>query len=293
MNEVTWGYPIALYLFFAGLSAGGFVFTAVFSRLSSGQAEVAEQKSAIVLPFLLGFGILMLILDLGRKLAFWKLLLHFNIDSPMSMGLWILIVFSILLLLWAVIWLPEGIHSRLPILSVWVLKLKTWNRERIGLWGSALAILVAVYTGVLLSSAAVPLWNYALPLLFLFSSLSTGFALGLLPGLASDAGKKAGENKYEDFSLKRYRLLLIGQLLAVSIFLLVTYVTQPQKVMINLVNGWIGCLWWFGAIGAGILFPLIITFLKTKSRWFLSAAIIVELGGAFLLRWSLLLAGQA
>jgi len=293
LNEVTWGYPIALYLFLAGLSAGGFVFTALFSRVTSGHVELPDQRSAVLLPFLLGAGILMLILDLGRKLDFWKLLFHFNIDSPMSMGLWVLIVFSFLLLFWAIIWLPKAIQSRVPVLAEWILTLRKLNFERIGLWGSALAILVAVYTGVLLSAAATPLWNSVLPLIFLFSSLSTGFALGLLPGLSSTTHDKGGKNIYEDYMMGRYRLLLFGQFVAVCIFLSVAYLTQPHEIIVNLIYGWIGYLWWFGAIGAGIQFPLMTTFFKKKPRWFLAVVIVVELGGAFLLRWSLLIAGQA
>jgi formate-dependent nitrite reductase membrane component NrfD len=211
----------------------------------------------------------------------------------MSLGVWILFLFSVLSVLWAIILLPETVRSHLFKAPQWLSLFKKIDRQLIGLLGSPLAILVAVYTGVLLCSTAVPLWNWILPLLFLFSSLSTGFALGLYASLSKGLLRNSTNKPFKKIIVHRYRLLLIGQLFAVSAFLALTLLTQHREILLHLISGWIGLLWWFGAIGAGILFPLVVSFYKDKSRRLFLTATLVELAGAFLLRWSLLLAGQA
>jgi polysulfide reductase chain C len=292
MNEIHWGLPIAIYLFLAGLSAGAFFFTALMTREIPRRDDGPEQTIALMVPVMLAIGILMLILDLGQKASFWTLLISFRFVSPMSLGAWILIFFSILTVIWALLFLPKRFRSLIPQKMKWILELEKMNRQKLGFWGSALAVLVAVYTGVLLSSAAVPLWNWMLPVLFLFSSLSTGLALGFLTNLTHGSWKKPMDETLEKRWIPHYRYLLLGQLLAVFAFLLLAYLTQPAEVLLHLVSGKIGFLWWSGALGACILFPFIMTYYKVESPWIFSGAIIVELAGAFIMRWSVLIAGQ-
>jgi polysulfide reductase chain C len=293
MSEIHWGMPIAIYLFLAGLSAGGFCFTALAGRKTSAADDTPERKIASFLPFMLAVGILMLVLDLGQQTSFWKLLINFRLGSPMSLGAWILGLFSILSVIWAIILLPEKFRPFLAKGPKWLLVFGRINRQKLGFWGSALAVLVAVYTGVLLSSAAVPLWNWMLPLLFLFSSFSTGIALGFFVGFALSSREGSRKAQFEKTWMQPYRTVLLGQLFAVVAFLLLAYVTQPRVVLFHLITGGIGLLWWVGAVGGGILFPLIMTFYQGTSHWALPVAIVVEFAGAFIMRWSVLLAGQA
>lgn len=63
-----------------------------------------------------------------------------------------------------------------------------WSQQKVrdilGLAGIPVALLVSIYTGVLLSATSIPLWrSLALPALFCFSSMTTGFAAGLLLAL--------------------------------------------------------------------------------------------------------------
>jgi len=292
MNEIQWGMPIAVYLFLAGLSAGAFSRTALRGRGDpEGRDHASQRAIALLIPFMLAVGIVMLILDLGQRVSFWKLLMNFRPASPMSLGAWILVFFSILSAVWAIVLLPERFRSLLSRGPKWLSKLQKIDRKKIGFGGSALAVLVAVYTGVLLSSTAVPLWNWMLPLLFFFSSFSSGHALEFLANLRYDSRGESSKAQPEKSRLQSYRVLLIGQLLAVLAFLLLTSLTQSREVLLHLITGGIGVLWWVGAVGAGILFPLIMTYRRTPV-WVIFAAFLGELAGAFIMRWSILVAGQ-
>lgn len=292
MSEIQWGMPIAIYLFLAGLSAGAFCFTALPARLNSAQDDASQHSIALLIPLMLGVGIVMLILDLGQRTSFWRLLINFRLVSPMSLGAWILVFFSILSVIWAIILLLERFRSLLSRGPKWLSVIQKIDRQKIGCGGSALAVLVAVYTGVLLSSAAVPLWNWILPLLFLFSSFSAGIALGFLAGLVYHPQEQSLKAQPEKSRLQPYRALLMGQLLAALAFLLLAYLTQSREVVLHLITGSIGVLWWLGAVGAGILFPLIITLYKGTPAWLIYATLLGELAGAFIMRWSILIAGQ-
>jgi polysulfide reductase chain C len=292
MSEIQWGMPIAIYLFLAGLSAGAFCFTALTSRLPSAQEDASPRIIALLIPLMLGVGTLMLILDLGQRTSFWRLLIDFRLGSPMSLGAWILFFFSILSVIWAILLLPKKLRSLLSQGPKWLLVFQEIDRQKIGCGGSALALLVAVYTGVLLSSAANPLWNWLLPMLFLFSSSSSGIALGFLGNMGFHPQEQSLKAQTEKRWLQPYRALLWGQVLAVLAFLLLAYLTQSREVVLHLISGGIGVLWWLGAVGAGILFPLIITFYKATPAWLTPVTLLGELAGAFIMRWSILIAGQ-
>ena len=284
--------PIAIYLFLAGLSAGAFSCTALSGRDAEGMGNASQHAIALLIPFMLTVGIVMLILDLGQRVSFWKLLINFRLASPMSLGAWILVFFSILSAIWAIVLLPERFRSLLSRGPKWLSRFQKIDRKKIGFGGSALAVLVAVYTGVLLSSTAVPLWNWMLPLLFLFSSFSSGHALDFLANLRYASRGESSKAQPEKSRLQPYRALLIGQLLAALAFLLLAYLTQSREVVLHLISGGIGVLWWVGAVGAGILFPLIMTRYRRIPAWVIFATLLGELAGAFIMRWSILVAGQ-
>jgi formate-dependent nitrite reductase membrane component NrfD len=293
MNEIQWGMPIAIYLFLAGLSAGAFSCTALTGHGDAeGRGHASQHTIVLLIPFMLAVGIVMLIFDLGQRISFWKLLINFRLVSPMSLGAWILVFFFILSVIWAIILIPERFRSLLSRGPKWLCTLQKIDRKKIGFGGSALAVLVAVYTGVLLSSTAVPLWNWMLPLLFLFSSFSSGHALEFLTILRYDARGESSKAQPGKSRLQPYRTLLIGQLLAALAFLLLTYLTQSREVVLHLISGGIGFLWWVGAVGAGILFPLVMTRYRGTHAWVIFATLLGELAGAFIMRWSILIAGQ-
>ena len=295
MSEVTWGMPIVLYLFSAGVAAGAFCFAALTSRRPGEGFMATSRAAALLAPPALAFGLAMLILDLGYKTRFWFTMAAFNVVSPMSMGVWLLILFSAIATLYAIFWIPEVVRKRIPLVGRWLLWEREWVRNALGFVGVPLALLVAIYTGVLLSTTSIPLWrNTALPALFCFSAMDTGFAGGVLLALLFSPGKRleiiAGPFHWLRES---YRILLPAYLLTAFVYLLLFFVLARQEVVFPLITGWNGLVWWLGVVGIGVLLPLGLDLMKAKAS---PSIIFVVLGapliGGFLLRLVLVFTGQ-
>jgi len=178
-----WTWYILFYFFLAGLSGGSYAL-ATLLRLRGGPADEAAARVGyyVAFPTMLVCPIL-LTLDLGQPLRFWHMLVNttpggaglmFKYWSPMSVGAWALVVFSVFVTV-----------SFLDALARdgWVRRMAT---DRAGvvakLWsavGAVAGLFIAGYTGVLLAVSNQPVWSdtWALGGLFLASGLSGSAAL--------------------------------------------------------------------------------------------------------------------
>ncbi len=91
---VFWNWSVAVYLFVAGLSAGAYFISSLAYFLGEEKYRNITRIGAYIAPFPLLLGILCLIYDLERPFLFWKLLLTFQSHSVMSLGSWLLLIFS-------------------------------------------------------------------------------------------------------------------------------------------------------------------------------------------------------
>jgi polysulfide reductase chain C len=296
MSEITWGMPVVLDLFFAGLAAGAFCFAVLASRRAGESFQACSRAAALLAPLSVALGLAMLILDLRYKTRFWFTMTVFNGDSPMSLGVWLLTLFSVIAALYALFWIPAVVRERLPVIGRWPLWSQQRVRDALGLVGVPVALLVSIYTGVLLSATSIPLWrNLALPALFCFSSMATGFAAGLFLALLFSPGKRqeiiAGPFQWLQGS---YRILLPAYLLAILVYILLFFLPgMRQEEILPLITGWNGLVWWLGVIGFGIMLPMLFGLQKAKAS--LSRVFVVLgalLAGGFLLRLVLVFTGQ-
>jgi len=119
---------------------------------------------------------LLLTKDLGRPERFLHMLRIFKVKSPMSMGTWGLVSFSLFSGVTAVIQAArDGILGRW-----WGARLLAALPQRlIALPGTVLGIFLGGYTGVLLTATSVPLWSRSkvLGAVFISSAFSTSSAL--------------------------------------------------------------------------------------------------------------------
>ncbi len=250
----TWGLPVALDLFFAGLGAGSFCLAVLASRKKGQGFEVCSRSAAFLAPLSVAFGLAMLILDLMYKTRFWFTLRVFNADSPMSFGVWLLSLFGAISIVHALFWLPEPQKARLPMIGGWSVWRKKSYRSALGVAGMPVALAVSVYTGVLLSASALPLWrNVALPGLFCFSAMTTGFAAGGVIALRA-APAEAMEQPML-WLRSGYRILLPVHLLFTLLFLLFSFFSPSRGDLLHLVTGGNGVVWWAGVLGLGMLVP--------------------------------------
>jgi polysulfide reductase chain C len=286
MNEITWGIPVAVDLFFAGLGAGSFCLAALACRKKGPGWEACSRMASFLAPLSIVIGLSMLILDLRSRFRFWMTLTVFHWQSPMSVGTWLLTAFFLVSCLFALYELPAPVRQRIPVIGT----LPIWNRpasrNRIGIIGIALALGVSVYTGVLLSASRLPLWrNLSLPFLFFVSAIATGFAGGAALGM---------------LALRTHRMEAMGEplqhLRGSYLRLLPLYFLAALLYVFSIdpfLTGWNLWIWWTGVVGIGILIPLILVIskkaLSTRRAWVLFSCLLI---GGFLLRTVLVLAGQ-
>jgi polysulfide reductase chain C len=178
-----WTWYILFYFFLAGL-AGGCYFLATLLRYWGTAADEAVARIGfyVALPATL-LGALLLTLDLKQPLRFWHMLfnttpgqfgLNFNSTTPMSVGVWALMVASLFA---AVSFIDALVRDRRGRALLRGAAGMAWS-----VVGSIVYLFIAGYTGVLLSVSNQPIWSdtWALGGLFLASGLSGAAALLLL-----------------------------------------------------------------------------------------------------------------
>ncbi|MHB1652727.1 MAG: NrfD/PsrC family molybdoenzyme membrane anchor subunit [Desulfitobacteriaceae bacterium] len=291
-NEVTWGGLIAIYLFLAGIAGGAFL-TASLSDLfrKNGPAKVIR-AGAYIAPMAIVIGLGLLVFDLGRPLSFWKLLTNANFGSVMSIGVFIISIFSALAVVYAyLVWSSAQVSHKIKI-SVGGAEPAATRESRQGLrkavaaLGALCALGTATYTGFLLSAVTTnAFWSTSflglegvpfLPILFLVSALSTGLAATLI-----------GAIDCSDLTL--YKKVDIA-LLAIEIILLAILYTSVNSIFFS---GGLATLFWLGVVVIGLLLPLILAIygVSKHKNLVLPVCGMVIVGG-LALRYYIVYAGQ-
>ncbi len=309
-DSLVWDWIIAIYLFLAGMSAGA-VMISIYLKRKVIEGDPANngilKATAWLAPFGIIAGLTILIFHLTKPWAFWKIMLFYNPTSVMSMGVILFQVYMIVLFIWIgmifrnpIVRFAEG---KLPLKLIdfvdgLLLKLnKATNGIEIVL--VALAIMLAAYTGFLLSALKTypMLNNPVLPILFLFSSLSSGAAACLMFGIL--VFKESAHSSSVSWIHGFERPVVLFEL-----FVLVTFFTglifgggQGQVAAWNAIGSGFWATWfWVGVISIGMLLPLVLNLLIPKnlkhSGMFIFVVTALSLVGVLMLRTFILYAGQ-
>jgi len=317
--ELTWGLPVIMYLFLAGVGAGAVTVSAsVLLRgggggFGGGHFALARY-GALIGPFPVMLGTFLIIFELGRPFRMFNLFKVVNL-SPMNIGSWLLLFFIFISVLYALAFLPT-LFSGLERLG------HRLSSVRRGLaWLCVpLGIGVAVYTGVMLGAMpARPFWNSPiLALLFLVSSLSTGVAVILLinalfPEKAEDEQRAPMVSEYfkkpdqSAYILTASDLMLIGfELMVIFLFVMFAHLTVGNvkyAVSTILPGGDWAVMFWLWVVLIGLVLPALVelVFVIPKLLYHreFSAPRIVEivvpiavLIGGFMLRYIVVIVGQ-
>lgn len=170
-----WLWYILFYFFFAGLAGGSYAVGTLLRLSGDPRDEPAARVGFLVAGPLTAICPILLTLDLGVSWSkFWHMLvdvtpgetaLNFKIASPMSVGVWGLVVF--------------GFFVLVSFLDAWRPFIPRAVNVVFNVIGAIVAIYVASYTGVLISVSNQPVWSdtWALGALFLASGLSGAAAL--------------------------------------------------------------------------------------------------------------------
>jgi formate-dependent nitrite reductase membrane component NrfD len=176
LKAPTWRWEIIWYFFFGGLAAGCYVIASIATLFGSHEDRaVARAGYYLSLLSLLPCPIL-LIKDLGRPERFLHMLRIFKVKSPMSMGTWGLVSFSLFSGVTAVIQAArDGIFGRWRGPQL----LAALPQRFLAIPGTVLGVFLGGYTGVLLTATSIPLWSRSkvLGAIFISSAVSTSSAL--------------------------------------------------------------------------------------------------------------------
>ena len=190
VKPAPWGHDVAAYLFLGGV-AGGSAVLAAGAQLT-GRAALRRNCRLGALGSA-GLGAVFLVRDLGRPERFVNMLRVIKLTSPMSLGSWILTVFSTGASVAAAAEVDRMTGERLPLGPLRpVLRIVEGPA---GLEAAAFGPLLAVYTAVLLADTSTPTWNDArdeLPFMFVSSAslASAGLAMVTTPAAETAPARK-------------------------------------------------------------------------------------------------------
>ena len=289
IHKPHWKWLIIVYFFLGGISGASYVIASLSHLFGpSSNRRIARAGRYVSFGTLLPCPVL-LVLDLGRPERFLNMLRIVKFRSPMSVGTWGLMFFSVFSTGSAVAQaaqdglLGQGraqrIAASLPV-------------RGIGAAGTPFGFFLAGYTGVLLGATAVPLWaKNALLLgpLFLSSAFSTAtsaLALVLAAAPGTDQSTLERLERLERFTL------------ATELGLLAASRANLGPTAKPLIEGRTGKLVRYGTVGAGIVAPLMLGARpsgdspgRARARTVLASTLVLV--GGFILRYAVVVAGHA
>ena len=276
-------YYVAIYFFFGGIAAGAYLLAAMTLVFGTPNRDRPLMRWATYLSAILVLICpVLLILDLGQELRFWRMLTQFKLVSPVSLGSWALLIFGFFTVLSSLIFLAED--GSWKIGAAFLKRLPHGLLMRIGAF---FGIFVAGYTGVLLSSTVIPFWNsnQLLGLTFLVSGLSTALAAVTLLLMW-----RGYHNVADSHNFHSLELILLG----FEILLVVWMVFQEGGEI--LYSGQFIFTFVVAVAVLGVLIPMIMLLMyreRAMPSSMLALMSVLILIGGFFLRYSVLEAGKA
>jgi formate-dependent nitrite reductase membrane component NrfD len=173
LRKAHWKWEIVLYFFTGGIAAASGALAMLAARGGDpADAELVRNGRYTALAAA-GLSSVLLVMDLGRPERFLNMLRIVKLKSPMSVGVYTLIAFST----------NAGVAAAAQLREDGVLPFAVpgWIAKPLhALTAVPATVLMASYTGVLLSATAIPVWftgRRHIPALFVCSAASTGAAL--------------------------------------------------------------------------------------------------------------------
>ncbi|MCF8367513.1 MAG: polysulfide reductase NrfD [Bacteroidales bacterium] len=286
-----WHWHIPVYLFLGGLAAGILFFAGLFTVLNKEkEMETTVKWATFLVPGALILGLIALFFDLKHQLYFWQLYTTIRMTSPMSWGAWTLMFITPLSIIWVAAYIKDAIPEwnwKFKIMDV----LENWvnnNRKLLAWFMMIFAVILGIYTGILLSAFnARPLWNNSiLGPLFLVSGMSTGTA----------AIMWMSKSHYERNILSKIDLLLIAIELFLITHMIMGFLAGPSvqlEAASLFLGGQFTVSFWVFVIILGLLFPAALEILELvgyKIPVAIPAALILI--GGLVFRFIMVEAGQ-
>jgi formate-dependent nitrite reductase membrane component NrfD len=283
LKQPTWNNEVAAYFFFGGISAGS-ALVGSLAQVAGGERHERLARTAHYVSFaaLLPCPPL-LIDDLGMPRRFHHMMRIFKPSSPMNLGSWALLLHGAGATLTVARMLASD--NKLPVVGGLMRLLP--ERVLAGL-GIPSSFVLAGYTGVLLGTTSIPVWQKSplLGALFMSSSFGTGVAATNLLGTVT---RRESDEEERELGL----LALAAGITEATV--LAGYVATTGEAAGALLHGQPGILL-RGAV-AGLAMATILeagSLMSKRHRRTLSAmASVAALASGAMLRWAVVRAGRA
>jgi len=257
-----WHWHIPVYLFLGGLAAGILFFAALYTILGKEkEMPTAVKWATFLVPISLVLGLAALFLDLKHQIYFWRLYTTVRLESPMSWGAWALMIITPLSIVWVASYIKEVVpgwkwkYAILDKIEEWVIS----NRKGIAWLMIILAVILGIYTGILLSAFnARPLWNTSiLGPLFLVSGMSTGAAV--IMWMSKDHHERRVMSKID-------LLLIVIELFFITHMLMGFLASSSVQISAAelFLGGEFTVSFWVFVIILGLVFPAILEILELR-----------------------------
>lgn len=301
---VAWPWPIAVYLFLAGISGGalGVVLTLMKLQGTSEDSPLLKSACVIALGTIL-LGMICLVLDLTNPLFFWRILVFYNPTSVMSIGVMMLLIYIPTVAFLTIGTMKKELMALCSFLRISIIGdllgsiADVVNRHRSGLFwvGLIFAFGVCAYTGFLISALIrYPLINTAvLPALFVASGVSAGTAAAKLVAVGCFKEPRHSETMHVLHKAEWPIMACEAAFIFMIAIALVFGYAGAQKAAAAFVSGLWALDFWGGAVLIGFGVPLILGLLvKREAFWTFWASGLASVVGMMCLRLFILYAGQ-
>ena len=274
LKQPQWKWEVPVYFFVGGAAGAAAVLGGMAHYFGEDKKLVQDARWIAAVGGALSPALL--ISDLGRPARFVNMLRVFKVQSPMSLGSWVLSAFSS---------------------AAAATAFAGTMREKFGDWlplrilenaGEALAtstgLFISNYTGVLIGATAIPVWNENVRTLPIhFAASGVGAAVSLL--------ELAGHDRHRGLNALGIGSALIETLEGASIEL------TPSAANLPLKRGVSGLITRTGGLLSGPV-PLLLRMLAgssgtTRSRSLRRTAAFATLAGSLLTRFAWMQAGHA
>ncbi|MBY6018812.1 cytochrome c nitrite reductase subunit NrfD [Halomonas denitrificans] len=305
-DTMVWPWPIAIYLFLAGVSAGSVMVAVAVKRYREFHGKAVADSGivkamALIAPISVILGLGILIVDLTKPLEFWKMMIFWNPTSVMFWGVMVLSVYIVVLFLYmaALFHQPLMVFGRrFPVVGKLLNLIKGFEGGM--QWVLVLlAVALGAYTGFLLSALkGFPLLNNpVLPVLFLVSGISSGAAATILFSLLCFKESAHSQDIHFVHTIEK-------PVLMTEIFLLITFFlglvfaggASAEAARVALMGEFWSTVFWVLVVFCGMVLPWILQWTLPKTltgrSGFVAALCLLSLTGVFALRHFILYAGQ-
>jgi len=274
LKKPKWRWQIALYFFFEGISAGCSLLASIAQLFGAKRnRDLARAGHYTAFLTLLPCPPL-LIADLGQPSRFHHMMRVFKPSSPMNLGAWTLLAYSIPATFSAARTLITDGSEKSTVAALAPEKV-------LSVAGIPLALIMTSYPGVLLSTTSTPVWSRSrfLGALMACSSINTAVAACSLH-LEIHGGSTASKRLLE-------RLGTVTSICEAG--MLATYVATAGEAARPLTKGRYRRHFWIGAVAAGMIAPIV---LRSNRRLVKTTRSVLTLLGGLALKWSLTHAGR-